>query len=498
MTTATEQEPRAESPYEQHVRKWMSDRREKRCFTAQAAGAELEIAILDVIGEDFWTGEGVTSKWVKKLLDSNPDVTSIRVLLDSPGGSVFDGVAIHNLLKRSSANVVVEVLGEASSAASVIAMAGNTIKMHEGSTMMIHRASCMAYGFADDFRSAADALDTISGSITDIYETRSGRARADVEAMVRKETWMSASDAVKQGFADEVVNAGAKPAPPKKSNGSAAPAMAQAAEFELKIDTSKLEDVADDIRASVAKLAKLAPQAIASNEAQKTPIAEPTAPTGAATTTTALQARQEKEDDTMSEMFTTIRALLALGAGTPETDVIAAVGRLRDLEREVVTLTGAKSTEECVGGVRALKAKADEADVLKPEIEKIRAERDKQNFETLVANGQANPVKLSPAVAKMYRDEFNAAVAQGKGADVVERLRGFLAVAPVIIAEAPRQVRSSSKDGDASSLVWSGKTYQALSYSERARLKNEQPDLWKMMKDEWEAKGSPEQTASAS
>jgi ATP-dependent Clp protease protease subunit len=491
-----------DSAYEQHVRKWVNAHASQgaRGFTAAASGTELELSMLDIIGYDWWTGEGITAKWLKRQLDANPNVTLIRVLLDSPGGSVFDGVAIHNLLKRNKARVEIEVIGEASSAASVIAMAGDSIKMHEGTAMMIHRAACGCWGFSDDLRTAADALDVITGSITDIYETRTGRGRADIEAMVKKETWMSAADAVKEGFADEVVKAGSKPAPAhaksKAKNDS---------ELDIEIDVEAFTrpergvvpsaTVGDgvavtDIGSAIANLAAIGATApVASN-------IKPNAPPGAPITTTAPEAHHEKEDDPMSEI-TTIRALLGLGAGTPETDVIAAVGRLRDLERKAVSVTGAKSTEEANGALDALKLKADRVDTMEPELAKIRSDRDKQNFETLIAKGTSAPVKLSPAMVKLYREQFDAAAAEGHGAREVERLQGYLNVAsPIPAFQAPTQVRpASAQSNDGPVLAPSGKAYEQLSYLEKGRMKNENPELFTMMKQDWERRGKPEKAA---
>jgi len=346
---------------------------------------------------------------------------------------------------------------------------------------MIHRAASCMCGFAEDFRTQADALDTLTGSAIDIYETRSGRARADVEAMVNKETWMSARDAVKEGFADEVVKAGSKPVP------AASKKKAARDSFEgIEIDISELGQA----QVPISGIPMGAPVAISLGSAP--PIEQTIAPAGAPTIDA--PAAHQEEDKTMSDTMTTIRALLNLSAGTPDGDVIAAVGRLRDLERKAVSVTGAGSTEEANGALDALKAKADKADVMEPELAKIRADRDKQNFETLITQGQSPPVKLTPAMAKLYRDQFDAAVAEGKGEREVERLRGFLSIAPPIpafqSAVQPRAGAHSSAAGDAP-LLHEGKSYEQLTYLERGRLKNDQPELHSMMKQDWENRGRP-------
>src|SRR5690606_4398240 len=101
------------------------------------ADGDTTISIFDVIGEDFWTGSGVTANRISAALRSigNKDIT---VRINSPGGDMFEGIAIYNLLRAHPAKVTVEVLGWAASAASVIAMAGDDIRMGLGSLMMVH------------------------------------------------------------------------------------------------------------------------------------------------------------------------------------------------------------------------------------------------------------------------------------------------------------------------------------------------------------------------
>lgn len=210
---AFERPVRRVSAYEQDLRRWIANNRDQRGLEVNAkADGEVEISMLDVIGEDWWTGGGITAKSVKARLDANPNAKVIRVLLNSPGGDVFEGLAIRSLLKRSGARVEVEVLGWAASAASVIAMAGDTIAMHEGSMMMVHKAWTIAIGDDSDMRATADFLGKINDSIVDIYERRTGRARDEVVEMVAAETWMTAHDAVEQKFADSVIVGEDKPA----------------------------------------------------------------------------------------------------------------------------------------------------------------------------------------------------------------------------------------------------------------------------------------------
>jgi ATP-dependent Clp protease protease subunit len=161
------------------------------------------ITMFDVIGEDFWTGGGVTAKRVSGALRSIGD-QEVVVRINSPGGDLFEGIAIYNLLRAHPAKVTVEVLGWAASAASIIAMAGDEIRMGLGTFMMVHNAWGMVVGNRHDMREAADLFDGFDSAIVDIYEARTGRTRKDIAALMDDETFMGPTEAVAKGFADKV------------------------------------------------------------------------------------------------------------------------------------------------------------------------------------------------------------------------------------------------------------------------------------------------------
>src|SRR5690606_27950498 len=142
--------------------------------------SDTTISILDIIGEDFWSGTGVTASRITAALRSvgNQDIT---VRINSPGGDMFEGIAIYNLLRAHPARVTVEVLGWAASAASIIAMAGDDIRMGLGSFMMVHNAWGMVIGNRHDMREAASLFDQFDAALADIYEARTGMKRADIE-----------------------------------------------------------------------------------------------------------------------------------------------------------------------------------------------------------------------------------------------------------------------------------------------------------------------------
>lgn len=161
------------------------------------------ITMFDVIGEDWWTGGGVTAKRVSAALRQIGE-RDVVVKINSPGGDLFEGIAIYNLLRKHPASVRIEVMGWAASAASIIAMAGDEIVMGLGTFMMVHNAWGVVVGNRHDMRDAADLFDSFDGAIADIYEARTGQKRSDIEKLMDAETFMGPSEAVEKGFADAV------------------------------------------------------------------------------------------------------------------------------------------------------------------------------------------------------------------------------------------------------------------------------------------------------
>jgi ATP-dependent protease ClpP protease subunit len=157
---------------------------------------------------DLWIyaeigGWGVTSQDMVSEL-SALNVAEITLHLNSPGGDVFDGIAIMNALRDHPANVTVKVDALAASIASVIAQAGNKIIMGRNSMMMIHNASGWAQGEAADLRKMAELLDDTTKNIASVYKERAGGTVDGWLEVMAEETWYSAEDAVKAGLADEV------------------------------------------------------------------------------------------------------------------------------------------------------------------------------------------------------------------------------------------------------------------------------------------------------
>ena len=165
------------------------------------------ISVFDVIGQDYW-GEGITAKRIAGALRAmnGADVT---VNINSPGGDMFEGLAIYNLLREYEGHVTVKVLGIAASAASIIAMAGDDIQIGRGAFLMIHNCWVYAMGNRHDFAELAQSLEPFDTAMADIYAARSGLDMADVQKLMDAESYIGGSDAVVKGLADSLLSADA-------------------------------------------------------------------------------------------------------------------------------------------------------------------------------------------------------------------------------------------------------------------------------------------------
>ena len=134
-----------------------------------------------------------------------PDDAPIDLRLNSPGGSVFDAVAIHNALTRHAGPITVWIDGIAASAASYIAMAGDEIVMPENAFLMIHDPSGMVIGTAADMRDMAGTLDKIAAGMTRGYAARSGKPEGEIAVLMAAETWLTAAEALEAGLATRMV-----------------------------------------------------------------------------------------------------------------------------------------------------------------------------------------------------------------------------------------------------------------------------------------------------
>jgi len=168
------------------------------------SATEAEIIIYAGIGQDWWgDGSMISAKnFLEELRKVPSSVETLNVRINSPGGDVFDGVAIYNLLKQHKAKVIVHIDGLAASIASIIALAGDEVRMGEGALFMIHLPWTFAYGNRMEMDNTINRLMDIEEQMLGIYVNKTKMSRVELRAMLEKETWMNADEAVEKGFAN--------------------------------------------------------------------------------------------------------------------------------------------------------------------------------------------------------------------------------------------------------------------------------------------------------
>jgi ATP-dependent protease ClpP protease subunit len=166
------------------------------------------ITIFEDIGYDWWTGGGVTAKSIAAQLRAIGP-RPIEVQINSPGGDMFEGLAIYNLLRDHPQPITVKILGIAASAASIIAMAGDEIMIGTASFIMIHNCWVLAVGNRHDLRKTADTLEPFDAACAGLYAARSGQTEAECATWLDAETYMNGTQAIERGFADALLPADA-------------------------------------------------------------------------------------------------------------------------------------------------------------------------------------------------------------------------------------------------------------------------------------------------
>lgn len=438
----------------------------------------LELDIFENIGEGGFFFSALSAQQVRNRLKARADAKTIRVTINSKGGEVMEGLAIYEDLRSHAARVEVKIQALAASIASVIAMAGDEITIAPTGFLMMHGVTGGARGNADFLEDTAEAMRKAQAAIAGVYQRRSKQPIEKINAWLSRDTYMTAEEALANGFVDRIDE---KITTPK----------AQAQAFAM-FNSATLDDAPPALLEAIrGAQAASAPPAIAA-PTEPTPPPAPPAPESKITP-------EQPENRTMTEPAKTPEATpsvaraLGLPPGSTETDIVASCGRLRELELQILAITGVVQSNEALGAIRALKASADSAEKLREENAELKATRDQQEFDALILSGTSQPIKLSPKSVEHYRERFLAAKERGVQSDVVADLRGFLKTASPIIAE--RKQPPKGEGGGGASPLWNGKTYAQLSFGQRAKLKQENAELWALMKREWEEAGSPNAAA---
>lgn len=190
-----------------NTNKWYIIRAKAAALAVAGAVASAEIFIYGDIGESWYGDTVAAADFVREI--AALDVTHITIRINSYGGSVSDGIAIHNAIKRHKAHVTTSIEGVAASIASLIAIAGDTVEMADNATMMLHAPWMYADGNSADLRSYADMLDTWAAAMATSYAAKTGQDQATMMALLTdgKDHWYTADQAIAEKFADAKVNA---------------------------------------------------------------------------------------------------------------------------------------------------------------------------------------------------------------------------------------------------------------------------------------------------
>ncbi len=175
-----------------------------------ATTTEAEIIIYGSIGEDFWDEDAITAKRFSEELAKLPSsVKTINLRINSPGGDVFDGITIYERLKQHKAKVITYIDGIAASIASIIALAGDEIRIGEGAMIMVHRPMAGMFGNAGELERMIDILDKIEDQMTSIYMRKTGLTYLEVDKLLKGDagegTWLTSDEALENGFVKEII-----------------------------------------------------------------------------------------------------------------------------------------------------------------------------------------------------------------------------------------------------------------------------------------------------
>lgn len=166
---------------------------------------ELHLQFYDQIGSDFWSGEGTTAKGISEQLTANPEASEIILHINSPGGSVYEGYTIYNLLKASGKKITAKIEGYCASIATLIALSAEDIEMLPLAQWMIHNPFTFIEGTAEDLEQAAAELKRIEAVLVGVYVSRTGKTEDEIKNLMLEDRFINAEEAVEMGFATRVL-----------------------------------------------------------------------------------------------------------------------------------------------------------------------------------------------------------------------------------------------------------------------------------------------------
>jgi ATP-dependent Clp protease protease subunit len=436
-----------------------------------AAPSPIDVEIFsEIVSENYWGGISANS-FVSALKPYRGRPLNLKI--NSPGGSVFDGIAIYNFLKEWGADVNVTVEGICASIATVIALAGTKITMKLGTFWMVHNPSGLAYGTAKEVHETADILEKLAAGMLDIYAAHTGKSAAKIKSWMDEETWFSPAEALKAGFVHATSTATANAtafAGEKTFSNAPAAALALLKQFSTTGD-STAEKIVEKNEVETPESVRFVTASGEKPAATPAPDKNKKAANGEVCTVSGpnFTAQAEEKNTTQNttnnqverkpQMKIQLLTLLAAAnishqADTPDDEVIKSVFTASEFFNTLKKSNAEKDAEiTALKGTLAARAAADA----------------KATVEAAIQQG-----KLKPAAAAQWIADFTAdATAAQARLDSIPT--------PPAPGEAPIPPGTDATAEASTSNPWKKET---LNYSAQAKLRKENPDLAKKLQQE--------------
>lgn len=414
---------------------------------ASSAGDSLELRMYGPVGSR-WDG-GITAQLVSDALKNAPSVKHITVRMSSPGGAAYEGVTISNIFKAHSAHVTGIVEGLAASAMSIIAMGCDVIKMHEGSSMMIHGASTWTEGDIDEHEKSISALKVLNSGMASMYSSRTGKTQEECAALMKAETWLTPDNAVSNRFANEVIKG-----------------KASATAFAFDLTEFGYQHVPAELAAFTAQ----AQRSVLANHAM-----------------TSLT--EKKETPNMTINFARVAQAVGLAPDAEEAAVLSALGKIANVMSELRIVTAAESNDGILGAVRGFAESHKALPAAQAQlIAQAKTLEASERAALLAADASdAKGRKLTPAMVAFWAER------------PVAELKAFLAVAPHVVAiaagvaqpQVTASVAGNAVVTNAAIQTHEGKTYEQMEPKEKVALHQSAPEIYAALRNNWEERGKP-------
>lgn len=411
----------------------------------------LDLDVYSVIGS--FEGDDSRASVVRKKIRS-ADVDTIRVRINSPGGLLDEALAIYNQLAQHKAQVKVTIDGVAASAATIIAMAGDSIRMSEFATFMIHEPFLLAAGDAKQMQKMADRLDREADQMAQLYAKRTGGDADEIRERMRDETTYTAEEALDAGFIDEVIEGKAQPEDLRIAACAHPDAIARFANAEGRVRPRPVGQQRLPLPAEGS--AKPQPKELHNMKTIASALGLP----GDATEAQVVQAIHSRETEHAQALEQAAARLESANAATAEAE---------SQREQLVSATQADTVEKALGVIEAGKAATAELTAAQAKLEEQAKAAEQKERESLVSElTQAG--KLTPA----QRDGWAKSVA-------LETLKEFSKTAPVVAGKSEQREPPANSNPDGTPVPGT-KSWDEMSNMERHALWESDPDAYNSMK----------------